>query len=99
MVCPAVFSLALYTPLLAILAVLLILFVIFKVFKVSVKILWKLLINGLVGAGLLFLFNLVLADLLSLEFFRIGISWLSALVAGILGIPGVLLMLILKFIL
>ncbi|MCR5808783.1 MAG: pro-sigmaK processing inhibitor BofA family protein [Clostridiales bacterium] len=79
--------------------VLALLFLVFKLFGVTAKILWKLLINGIIGAGMLCLFDIVFVTYLKMSFFYIPINWLTALVAGILGIPGVLLMLILKFIL
>lgn len=86
-------------PLVAVCIFLCVLFVVFRIFRVSIKILWRLLINGLIGAGLLCLFDIVFATYLGMDFFYIPITWPSALVAGILGIPGVLLLLALKFIL
>lgn len=67
---------------------LLILFVILKIFKWPLKIL----INGIVGVILLYLVNYIGAlvgypDL-------VGINWITALIAGILGIPGVAVLVI-----
>ena len=87
-----------YVPLIIICAVLAVIFVLFKLFGVTVKILWKLLINGLIGAGMLILFDIVFFQYLKMSFFRIPINWITASVAGFLGIPGVLLLLILQFI-
>lgn len=88
-----------YIPLIVICAALAAIFICFKLFGVSVKILWKLLINGLIGAGMLCLFDIVFVTYLKMEFFRIPINWLNSIIAGVLGVPGVLLLLVLKFIL
>lgn len=55
---------------------------------------FKLLINALIGAALLFVFNFVFAGLLNLSFFYINITWLTALITGIFGVPGVVVLLI-----
>ena len=48
--------------------VLAVIFIIFKIFNLSIKIFFKLLINALIGAALLFVFNFVFAGLLNLTF-------------------------------
>ena len=68
--------------------VLAVIFIIFKIFNLSIKIFFKLLINALIGAALLFVFNFVFAGLLNLSFFYINITWLTALITGIFGVPG-----------
>ncbi len=87
-----------YIPLIAICGVLLVLFLIFKLIKVSSKLLWRLLVNGLLGAALLLLFDTVFVRLLGLDFFYIPITWVTSLAAGVLGVPGVILLLILQLI-
>ena len=74
--------------------VLAVIFIIFKIFNLSIKIFFKLLINALIGAALLFVFNFVFAGLLNLSFFYINITWLTALITGIFGVPGVVVLLI-----
>ena len=74
--------------------VLAVIFIIFKIFNLSIKIFFKLLINALIGAALLFVFNFVFAGLLNLIFFYINITWLTALITGIFGVPGVVVLLI-----
>jgi inhibitor of the pro-sigma K processing machinery len=59
-----------------------------KILAVPLKILWKLLINAVVGAVLLLIFNF-LGGFIN---FAIPITPISALVAGILGIPGVIIL-------
>lgn len=54
--------------------VLAVIFIIFKIFNLSIKIFFKLLINALIGAALLFVFNFVFAGLLNLSFFYINIT-------------------------
>lgn len=85
-----------YMPLFIILLLLGSVFMLFRLFHVSTAILWRLLINGLIGAFLLFIFDVVFYVYLGMEFFYIPITWVSAVVAGVLGIPGILLLLVLK---
>jgi inhibitor of the pro-sigma K processing machinery len=59
-----------------------------KILAVPLKILWKLLINAVIGAVLLLIFNFV-GGFIN---FTIPITPISALVAGILGIPGVIIL-------
>ena len=63
-----------------------------KVFIVPIKIIRKLIINSILGVVLLYIINLVGA----LWQFHIGINVITALVVGILGIPGAILLAILK---
>ena len=86
-----------YVPLIIMCALLAVLFLVFRLTGVKSKLLWNLLINGMIGAGMLCLFDIVFYTYLHMDFFHIKINWLSSIVAGILGVPGVLLMLILKF--
>lgn len=67
----------------------------FKLLKKPMKWAFKLLLHAAFGFVTLLLFNFVGAWFqLSLD-----ITWLSAIIAGVLGIPGVFLLLILKFLL
>ena len=87
-----------YVPLIAVCAALAILFLVFKLIGVTSKILWRLLINSIVGAAMLCLFDIVFVTYLGMHFFYIPITWVSSLVAGVFGIPGVILLLALQFI-
>lgn len=60
-----------------------------------IKIIIKLVINGVVGAVALFIIN-IFGRLVGLT---IGINPITALVAGFLGIPGIILLLFLQYIL
>ena len=69
-----------------------ILYVVLKVLTVPIKIIIKLLINALIGGVILFLINLVGASF----GFTIAITWLTSLIVGFLGIPGVIIVIILN---
>ncbi len=85
--------------LIAFIGVLLLLFILFKLFGWSIKLFFRMLINAIIGAVMLIVFNFVFADIFNLEVFRIGINWITAIVTGVLGVPGVILLLILKLLL
>ena len=69
---------------------LLLLWLVCKLLKVSLKVIWKLLVNAFCGVMLLIVFNFV-GGMIGLT---ILITPLRALIAGIFGIPGVILLLI-----
>ncbi len=71
-----------------------ILFIILKILALPMKIIIKLLINAVVGGAIILLVNLIGANF----GFAINLNWISALVVGILGVPGVLIATILQFI-
>lgn len=62
--------------------------VVVKLFSWPIKILGKLIVNGVVGIILLVMVNAVG------QFFNIfvPITWITALIAGVFGIPGVIVM-------
>lgn len=74
---------------------LLILWVLCKILSFPVKVIGKLIVNALLGAVVLFVFNLIGG------FFNLSISInaLNAIITGILGVPGVILLLIFQLIL
>ena len=74
---------------------LLILWILCKILSFPVKVIGKLIVNALVGAVVLFLFNLI-GGFFGLS---IPINALSAIITGILGVPGVILLLIFQMIL
>lgn len=63
-----------------------------KMFLMPVRIIWKLIYNGIIGGIMLWIVNFVGASF----GFSIGINFISALVAGFLGIPGVVLLILFK---
>lgn len=70
----------------------LLLYVIGKALGVSMSILKTLLINGISGAIILLLFNLV-GGLFGLN---LDLNFLNAVVAGIFGIPGIIVLLLIQ---
>lgn len=62
---------------------------------VPLKIVWRLIYNGIIGGVVLWLLNLIGGYF----GFTLAINPLTALIVGFLGIPGVILLVILKFIL
>lgn len=78
------------TALLVFLAVVVVLFVVLKLLKVSVKIIWKILVNAAVGGLVLFLLNLIPG-------LNLPLNWLTAICTGLFGIPAVIVILIVSF--
>ncbi len=68
------------------------LIVVLKLFKVSFKTIVKVAVNAAVGIALIFLLNLI-------PNVAIPVNWWTALVSGIFGVPGVIVLLILNFVL
>lgn len=61
-----------------------------KLFKVAFKTIFKVALNAAVGIGAILLLNLIPAV-------SIPVTWWSALITGVFGIPGVIALLILSF--
>ena len=59
-----------------------------KIVSLPMKLLWKLITNSIVGAVLLWVVNLFGA--------AIQITFIKALIAGVLGVPGVIIVLLMK---
>lgn len=68
--------------------------VLFKLLKTPLTWALKLLLNALVGFVGLFVFNF----LGSFVGISLGLNWVNALVTGLLGFPGVILLLLIKYI-
>lgn len=69
-----------------------VLFLVCKLLKVSAKIIIKLVWNGICGMVVLFIFNLI-GGIFGLT---IELTALNAVITGILGIPGVILLLLIR---
>ena len=72
---------------LVILGVILAAWVLLKLFKVSFKIIWKLLVNALIGGLVLFVLNFIPGV-------NMPINWLTTILTGLLGEPAVLVIFI-----
>ena len=70
-------------------------FLILKLLTAPIRFAAKMLINALVGFVVLFLLNFV-GGIIGLS---LGINWFNALIVGIFGAPGVVLLLLLKYLL
>lgn len=72
----------------------LLLIVLFRVFSAPIRLAVKLLIHAVIGFAALFAINFLGAAVgIAVEF-----TWLNALIAGLLGVPGVILLIVLQFI-
>lgn len=74
---------------------LILLYIIGWLLIIPIKIIVKLIINGVIGGVILVILNLI-GKLIG---FSIGINVVTALIVGFLGIPGVILLIILRLIL
>lgn len=83
------------TTILFYLAGLILVYVVGLILVVPLKLLVRLLMNGIAGGIFLVLFNLV-GGIFNLN---IVINPLNAIIVGFLGVPGVILLLVLRFIL
>ena len=77
------------------LVAIIVLFVILKLLALPLKIIIKLMFNALIGGVVLFLLNIVGARFGLI----IDINWISTLLVGFFGVPGVILVLIFQFLL
>ncbi len=68
------------------------LWLIIKIFATPIRWAFKLLINAALGFVMLFVFNF-LGGFVGLS---ITVGWISALVAGILGLPGIVLLILIE---
>ena len=70
----------------------LLLWLVIKIFATPITWAFKLLLNAVLGFVVLFVFNF-LGGFIGLS---ITVGWLSAIVAGVLGIPGIILLLLIE---
>ena len=82
---------ALNTVLTVIIAVFL-LWLVIKIFATPIKWALKLLLNAIIGFIMLFIFNF-LGGFIGLS---LSVGWVSAIVAGVLGVPGIILLLLIE---
>ena len=82
------------SSLLIVLGCALAIFIIGKILLFPIKKILKLVFNTLIGAAIIYIINLIGASF----GFHIGLNIITALVVGILGIPGAILLIILEFI-
>ncbi len=68
--------------------------VVFIILKKPIKIVFKLILNTIIGFLALFAIN-YLGSFIGIS---IAVNWINAVIVGVLGIPGVALILLLKWI-
>ena len=88
-----------WTAVLTYVAAIIVVWVVFKIFSWPIKTFVKLLVNALIGAALLFLVNYLGHMIPALNGFSLPITWWTALIVGILGVPGIILLVVLTFML
>ena len=68
-----------------------VLFIVLKILAMPMKIIIKFLINAIIGGIVIYVLNL----------FGVGmtLNWITSLIVGVLGIPGVIIVAILQFVL
>ena len=71
------------------------LWLLFKLLKRPIKWAFKMLLNALIGFVGLFILNFLGAFI----GISLGVNWFNAIITGVLGIPGVILLLLIKYIL
>lgn len=63
-----------------------------RIFIFPIKKILKLIANSLIGTALIYIINLIGANF----GFHIGLNWWTVLCTGLLGIPGVILVVLIK---
>lgn len=81
------------TGILILAAAVFVLWLLLKVFRGPLKLLFKLLINTGLGFVTLFLLNFF-GDFIGVT---LGLNWVNALVVGVFGFPGLVLLLLIKY--
>lgn len=79
---------------LSFLVALIVLFLVLKIIAAPIKIIIKLMLNALAGGVVLFLINMIGAGL----GFVLDINWITSLIVGIFGMPGVILVILLQIV-
>ncbi len=68
------------------------LFLVGKIFILPMKSIIKLILNSIIGAVIIYIINKIGA----IWGFYIGLNWITSIFVGVLGIPGAILLIILK---
>ena len=81
-----------FNNIIAFIACIFFLFIFGKIFIVPIKIIWKLVINSILGGLIIFIINLIG----SFWGFHIGLNFITFIFVGLLGIPGAIVIVIIK---
>lgn len=71
---------------------LIVLYLILKILALPIKLIIKLLVNGVIGGIIIFIINLIGAAFN----FALPLEWWSAILVGILGIPGAIILVLIQ---
>ena len=82
------------TNIITYLACILFLFLFGKIFILPIKKLGKIILNSLIGGLTIFLINIIGANFI----FHIGLNFFTSILVGILGLPGAVILIIIKLI-
>lgn len=74
------------------LGVLLVIFIILKILSAPIKIITKVILNGVIGGIIIYVINLIGAGFN----FTLPLEWWSAILVGILGIPGAIILVLIQ---
>ena len=74
------------------LACICLIFLVGRIFILPIKTILKLIINSILGGGLIFIINIIG----SMYDFHIGLNYITSICVGILGIPGAIFLTVLK---
>ena len=77
-------------PIIPFIVAVVILFIVLKILTMPMKIIIKLIINAVVGIVIIYVLNLFGAGLV--------LNWITSLIVGFLGIPGVIIVALLQFV-
>ena len=84
-----------FNSIIAYIACIIFLFIFGKIFIVPIKTILRLVINSILGGIIIFIINLIG----SIWNFHIGINFITSIFVGILGIPGAVVIIIIKLLL
>ena len=84
-----------YNSVIAYIACILFLFIFGRIFIIPIKTIFKLIINSVLGGIIIFVINLIGAFF----DFHIGLNLITSIFVGVLGIPGAIVIIIIKLLL
>ena len=84
-----------YNSIIAYIACIFFLFIFGRIFIVPIKIILKLVINSILGGLTIFIINLIG----TLWGFHVGLNLITSIFVGVLGVPGAIIIIIIKLLL
>ena len=82
-----------FSVILPFLGAVLVVFLVLKLLSAPLKLIIKIVLNGLIGGVIIFLINWIGAGF----GFTLPLEWWSAILVGLLGVPGVIILAIIHF--